>query len=121
MSLRILNDPTRECRCSPLQIQRYVGRISGPLLDRIDIHIDVPAVKFRDLTGDAPPETDDSATIRERVICARETAYKTCGGKIFSNAEMTPRMIRRHCRIDSDSEQMLERAMTRSWLVSTRL
>ena len=61
------NDPTRECRCSPLQIQRYVGRISGPLLDRIDIHIDVPAVKFRDLTGDAPPETDDSATIREHI------------------------------------------------------
>src|SRR5437868_2579531 len=62
------NDPTRECRCSPLQIQRYVGRISGPLLDRIDIHIDVPAVKFRYLTGDIPPETDDSDTIRDRVI-----------------------------------------------------
>ncbi|HKB65211.1 MAG TPA: YifB family Mg chelatase-like AAA ATPase [Pyrinomonadaceae bacterium] len=108
------NDPTRECRCSPLQIQRYVGRISGPLLDRIDIHIDVPAVKFRDLTGDAPPETDDSATIRERVISAREKQRtRLAPEKIFSNAEMTPRMIRRHCRIDSDSEQMLERAMTR--------
>ena len=108
------NDPTRECRCSPLQIQRYVGRISGPLLDRIDIHIDVPAVKFRDLTGDAPPETDDSATIRERVIAAREKQRtRLAEEKIFSNAEMTPRMIRRHCRIDSDSEQMLERAMTR--------
>ncbi len=108
------NDPTRECRCSPLQIQRYVGRISGPLLDRIDIHIDVPAVKFRDLTGDAPPETDDSATIRERVISAREKqCARLAAEKIFSNAEMTPRMIRRHCRIDADSEQMLERAMTR--------
>jgi magnesium chelatase family protein len=108
------NDPTRECRCTPLQIQRYVGRISGPLLDRIDIHIDVPAVKFRDLTGDAPPETDDSAAIRERVIAARERQRtRLTGEKIFSNAEMTPRMIRCHCRIDSDSEQMLERAMTR--------
>jgi magnesium chelatase family protein len=108
------NDPTRECRCSPLQIQRYVGRISGPLLDRIDIHIDVPAVKFRDLTGDAPPETDDSATIRQRVISAREKQRtRLAEEKIFSNAEMTPRMIRRHCRIDADSEQMLERAMTR--------
>lgn len=108
------NDPTRECRCSPLQIQRYVGRISGPLLDRIDIHIDVPAVKFRDLTGDAPPETDDSVTIRQRVIIAREKQrMRLTEEKIFSNAEMTPRMIRRHCRIDSDSEQMLERAMTR--------
>ena len=66
------NDPTRECRCSPLQIQRYVGRISGPLLDRIDIHIDVPAVKFRELTGDTPPDTEDSAAIRQRVIRARD-------------------------------------------------
>jgi len=108
------NDPTRECRCTPLQIQRYVGRISGPLLDRIDIHIDVPAVKFRDLTGETPPETDDSATIRQRVIAARERQQsRLVDDKIFSNAEMTPRMIRRHCRIDSDSEQMLERAMTR--------
>jgi magnesium chelatase family protein len=108
------NDPTRECRCSPLQIQRYVGRISGPLLDRIDIHIDVPAVKFRDLTGDAPAETDDSATIRERVIAAREKQRaRLAHEKIFSNSEMTPRMIRQHCRIDADSEQMLERAMTR--------
>jgi magnesium chelatase family protein len=65
------NDPTRECRCTPLQIQRYVGRISGPLLDRIDIHIDVPAVKFRELTGDPPPDAEDSAAIRQRVINAR--------------------------------------------------
>ncbi len=108
------NDPTRECRCSPLQIQRYVGRISGPLLDRIDIHIDVPAVRFRDLTGDTPPETDDSATIRARVIAARDRQLRRLADdKIFSNAAMTPRMIRSHCRIDADSEQMLERAMTR--------
>src|SRR5437016_9623774 len=66
------NDPTRECRCSPLQIQRYVGRISGPLLDRIDIHIDVPAVRFRELTGHTPPDAEDSAAIRQRVIKARE-------------------------------------------------
>ncbi|HVQ39619.1 MAG TPA: YifB family Mg chelatase-like AAA ATPase [Pyrinomonadaceae bacterium] len=108
------NDPTRECRCTPLQIQRYVGRISGPLLDRIDIHIDVPAVKFRDLTGEASPETDDSSTIRGRVIGARERQRtRLAEEKIFSNAEMTPRMIRSYCRIDSESEQMLERAMTR--------
>ena len=73
------NDPTRECRCTPLQIQRYVGRISGPLLDRIDIHIDVPAVKFRELTGDTPPETEDSATIRERVIRCARTATQASG------------------------------------------
>ena len=108
------NDPTRECRCTPLQIQRYVGRISGPLLDRIDIHIDVPAVKFRDLTGDTPPDTDGSIEIRARVINARERqTERFAGEKIFSNAAMTPRMIRHYCRIDSESEQMLERAMTR--------
>jgi magnesium chelatase family protein len=108
------NDPTRECRCTPLQIQRYVGRISGPLLDRIDIHVDVPAVKFRELAGDPAPEAESSGEIRERVIHARERQRKRLmGEKIFSNAAMTPRMIRRYCRIDSDSEQMLEHAMTR--------
>lgn len=108
------NDPTRECRCTPLQIQRYVGRISGPLLDRIDIHIDVPAVRFRDLTGDAPPDSEDSAAIRARVITARERQGQRLAPEyIFANAAMTPRLIRRFCRIDTESETMLERAMTR--------
>jgi magnesium chelatase family protein len=111
------NDPTRECRCTPLQIQRYVGRISGPLLDRIDIHIDVPAVRFRDLAGQTPPDTDSSTSIRERVIKARERQRERfTGDKIFSNAAMTPRMIRRSCKIDAESEQLLERAMTRQGL-----
>ena len=111
------NDPTRECRCSPLQIQRYVGRISGPLLDRIDIHIDVPAVKFRELAGDEAPETDHSETIRQRVITARECQLKRFHSeKIFCNAAMTPRMIRKHCQIDEASERLLEQAMTRQGL-----
>lgn len=108
------NDPTRECRCTPLQIQRYVGRISGPLLDRIDIHIDVPAVRFRELTGDTPPDAEDSAMIRQRVINARERQRARFAAEgIFSNATMTPRLIRRYCRIDAESESMLERAMQR--------
>ncbi|HEU4511017.1 MAG TPA: YifB family Mg chelatase-like AAA ATPase [Pyrinomonadaceae bacterium] len=108
------SDPTRECRCSPTQIQRYVGRISGPLLDRIDIHIDVPAVKFRELRGETAPETDSSAVIRDRVIRARQRQQQRFAGeKIFSNATMTPRLIRSHCRIDSQSEKMLENAMRR--------
>src|SRR5439155_25634438 len=108
------SDPTRECRCSPLQIQRYVGRISGPLLDRIDIHIDVPAVKFRELTGETPSDTESSASIRERVIRAREVQQQRfVAEKIYSNAGMSPRMIRHYCKIDSESETMLERAMTR--------
>jgi magnesium chelatase family protein len=108
------NDPTRECRCTPLQIQRYVGRISGPLLDRIDIHIDVPAVKFRELVGDVLPDPESSAVIRGRVINARERQQERFTGQgIFSNAAMTPRLIREYCRIDTESESMLERAMTR--------
>jgi magnesium chelatase family protein len=108
------NDPTRECRCSPLQIQRYIGRISGPLLDRIDIHIDVPAVKFRELAGDALPETDSSAVIRARVVNARERQLRRFRGEhIFCNAAMTPRMIRIHCKINSESERMLESARQR--------
>src|SRR5689334_1643900 len=108
------NDPTRECRCSLPQIQRYVGRISGPLLDRIDIHIDVPAVKFRELRGDTAPETDSSTAIRQRVIAARDRQHRRFATeKIFSNAAMTPRMIRAYCQIDSQSEKMLESAMRR--------
>jgi magnesium chelatase family protein len=111
------NDPTRECRCSPLQIQRYIGRISGPLLDRIDIHIDVPAVRFRELAGEASSTVETSAAIRERVIKARlRQRERFTSEKIFANAAMTPRMIRRHCRIDATSEQMLERAMIRQGL-----
>ena len=86
------NDPTRECNCSPLQIQRYVGRISGPLLDRIDIHIDVPAVKFRELTGDTPPDAEDSKAIRRRVIRARaHQSERLAAEGIFSNAAMSPK------------------------------
>src|ERR687892_2188240 len=89
------NDPVRECRCTPAQIQRYVGRISGPLLDRIDIHIDVPAVRFRELVSDMPADTDSSAVIRQRVINARERQHRRFANeRIFSNAAMTPRLIR---------------------------
>ena len=116
------NDPTRECRCSLTQIQRYVGQISGPLLDRIDIHIDVPAVKFRELRGETAPETDSSAVIRQRVITARERQHRRFANeKIFSNAAMTPRMIRAYCQIDSNSEKMLESAMRRLGLIGARL
>jgi magnesium chelatase family protein len=107
------NDPTRECRCTPLQIQRYVGRISGPLLDRIDIHIDVPAVRFKELSGAGTP-VEGSEEIRARVLRARERQLARLRGEgIFSNAQMSPRQIRRHCRLDAEGERMLESAMSR--------
>jgi magnesium chelatase family protein len=106
------NDPTRECKCTPAQIQRYISRISGPLLDRIDIHIDVPAVKFRDLSSES--EAEGSAQIRERVIRTRRIQLERFRDeKIFSNAQMTPRLIRKYCPIDSESKSLLEAAITR--------
>jgi magnesium chelatase family protein len=107
------NDPTRECRCTPLQIQRYVGRISGPLLDRIDIHVDVPAVRFKELSNESAP-AESSAEIRSRAIAARERQLARFAGEgIFSNAQMTPRHLRSFCRLDAESEHLLESAMTR--------
>ncbi len=110
-------DPRRECRCTPLQIQRYVNRISGPLLDRIDIHVDVPAVRFKELADRGAPEGEGSAEIRSRVLAARaRQAERFRGSRVFSNAQMTPRLIRRHCRLDPEGERLLEQAMTRQGL-----
>ena len=107
----------RECKCSPMQIQRYVGKISGPLLDRIDIHIDVPAVNFKELRGRDVPVGDSSETIRGRVIKAREIQLKRLDGDgVFSNSAMSPTQIRKFCQLDSDSESLLERAMLKQGL-----
>jgi magnesium chelatase family protein len=112
-----ISGPKRECRCTPLQIQRYVNRISGPLLDRIDIHVDVPAVKFKELVGASAPEGESSARIRERVVRARERQRERLRGEgIFSSAQMPPRLIRKYCRIDEECERLLESAMTRQGL-----
>ena len=95
-----------------MQIQRYVSRISGPLLDRIDIHIDVPAVKFKELASDTPAES--SAEIRERVVRARRVQLdRFPTERIFCNAQMSPRLIRKYCVIDSASKSLLENAITR--------
>jgi magnesium chelatase family protein len=111
------NDPVRECRCSPAQIQRYVGRVSGPLLDRIDIHVDVPAVRFKELSDRGAPEGEGSADIRARVIESRaRQAERFKGSRVFANAQMTPRLIHRHCRLDPEGERLLEQAMTRQGL-----
>ena len=99
-----------------MQIQRYVGRISGPLLDRIDIHVDVPAVRFKELRGEAPAG-EPSAEIRARVVAARARQRGRFGAEgIFSNAQMSPCHIRRFCRVDGECERMLEQAMTRQGL-----
>ena len=111
------NDPVLECRCTPPQIQRYVGRVSGPHLDRIDIHVDVPAVRFKELSDRGAPEGEGSADIRARVLSARARQHARFeGSRLFANAQMTPRLIRRHCRLDAEGERLLEQAMTRQGL-----
>lgn len=99
-------------------IQRYVSKISGPLLDRIDIHIDVPAVNYKELRG-SDHNAESSAQIRERVIRARQVQlnrFAASGDKVYSNAQMGSRQIRTYCELDSDSERMLERAMQQQGL-----
>ncbi|MCW5967722.1 MAG: YifB family Mg chelatase-like AAA ATPase [Blastocatellales bacterium] len=106
------NDSTRRCQCTPQQIQRYVRRLSGPLLDRIDIHIDVPAVKVSEISSPVPGESSES--IRARVVAARNLQRQRFNGeRIYSNAQMPPRLIRRHCRLDPVAQQMIERAINR--------
>ncbi len=109
------NDPTRECHCTPGMIQRYVAKISGPLLDRIDIHMDVPAVKYRELRSEESAES--SAAIRARVERARATQVERFRNDgIYANAQMSTRLLRRHCVIDEASEKLLETAITRMGL-----
>src|SRR4051812_39917523 len=112
------NDPTRECRCTPLQIQRYVGRISGPLMDRIDIHVDVPPVRFKEMSERGAPAGESSAAMRARVLAARERQHERLGGAagVFSNAQMSPRQIRRFCKLNEECEKLLEQAMERQGL-----
>ncbi len=103
-------DTARECRCTPGIIQRYLSKISGPLLDRIDIHIEVPAVAYKDLRG-----RDDgvcSAEIRERVVAAR--AVQQSRG--FYNAHIPARSLRKHCALDDSGERTLEMAVRRMGL-----
>jgi magnesium chelatase family protein len=106
-------DPTRECRCTPPMIQRYVSKISGPLLDRIDIHVEVPAVKYKELR--APSSSEDSADVRQRVIAARDRQLERFRAekKTYPNAHMMPKMIRKHCTITAEGEKLLENAITR--------
>ncbi|MGA9481774.1 MAG: YifB family Mg chelatase-like AAA ATPase [Candidatus Acidiferrales bacterium] len=106
-------DGPRECHCSPVQIQRYVSKISGPLLDRIDIHIEVPAVKYKELRGNG--DVESSASVRDRVLRAREIQFERYRGekKLYANSQMPPKLIRKHCAITADGEKLLESAIQR--------
>lgn len=100
-------DPKRECRCGTAQVVRYRQRISGPLLDRIDIHVEVPLVEYRELARSESGES--SASIRARIEAARAIQQRRTGG---SNATLTPKQMKEHCRIDEESSMLLENTMS---------
>jgi magnesium chelatase family protein len=124
------NDKSRDCNCTPPMIQRYVSKVSGPLLDRIDIHIEVPAVQYKELRSGSA--TEGSQQIRTRVLAARErqmtrftaagTALRTSGSSraasrpVYANAQMTTQQIRLYCELSTDAERLLERAMQQQGL-----
>ena len=101
----------KRCKCTPNKIERYMARISGPMLDRIDIHIDVPSVTFSKLRS--KQSTYDSATIRQDVMAAREIQRTRLGEKkTTTNATMTHRQVGKYCELDTAAEMVLKNAMT---------
>jgi magnesium chelatase family protein len=109
------NDKSHECLCTPPMMQRYISKISGPLLDRIDIHIEVPAVQYRELRSAAASE--GSVEIRARVLAARERQHtRFVADRIFTNAQMHTRQIRTYCELSPEAERLLERAMQQQGL-----
>ena len=104
-------DPKRECRCTPVQIQRYRNKISGPLLDRIDIHVEVPAVRYEDLSS--MERGEPSSAIRARVVKARKVqqARFKGAGRVHCNAAMRAKDVHKHCRLDDNAQQMLKMAI----------
>ncbi|MCD6307400.1 MAG: YifB family Mg chelatase-like AAA ATPase [Candidatus Latescibacteria bacterium] len=107
-----LTDPTHTCTCSPFAVQRYRSKISGPILDRIDLHVDVPPVCYRELADDSRQE-ERSRDIRARVNRAREIQKERFRRhrSIHANAHIAPRTIKRWCKLDEDGERILRRAM----------
>ena len=107
------NHPTKECTCAAGAVHRYMNRISGPLLDRIDLHIEVTPVSLEELSSDRTEES--SATIRERVVRARaiQTARFEGIEGVHTNAMMNSRMLREYCPLETSARTLLERAMER--------
>ncbi|PKL84799.1 MAG: magnesium chelatase [Ignavibacteriae bacterium HGW-Ignavibacteriae-1] len=105
-------DPTKECTCTPQKIKNYLGKISGPLLDRIDIHVEVPGVNYKELSSERVGES--SANVRARVIKARDIQIDRFKGTgIFKNADMGTKQLRKFCNLDSASAELLKIAMSR--------
>ncbi len=108
-----LNDPKRECICAPAHVQRYLARLSGPLMDRLDLHVEVAPVSFDELDG--PREGETSAQVRARVVAARERQaerFADAAG-VHCNAQMGARLVQRHCVLDEAGRNLLKMAIER--------
>jgi magnesium chelatase family protein len=105
------NHPTKECVCGPGIVQKYLNKISGPLMDRIDLHVEVTPVDFNELSGTT--KTENSAQIRERVIKARDIQTERFKEKegIYTNAQMEPKLVLEVCQINDAAKNLLGRAM----------
>lgn len=108
-----LNDPTRACVCAPPQVQRYLARISGPLLDRIDLHVEVTPVPFEELNRRAPGEPSEA--VRARVVAARalQATRFAADAEVHCNAQMGTRLVRRHCALDEAGQHLMKMALAR--------
>ncbi len=104
-----MGDAKRACKCNPMSVEKYIGRISGPLLDRIDLHIEVPSVAFGDLAGKT--EGTSSLSMREQVVKARGHQFERFGNGEMLNGRMTPRLSRKHCVLDAESLSLMKEAM----------
>ena len=105
-------DPFHQCNCAQKNIERYLNKVSHPLLDRIDIHIEVIPVKYKDLTKDV--NTESSVTIKERVIEARERQLFRYKGKgIYSNSQLTPKLLKKYCILTSEAESIMKQAFNK--------
>lgn len=110
-----LNDPTRECTCTPIAIKKYLGRISGPLLDRIDIHIEVYPVKYAELDSENTGESSED--IRKRVNHARSIQNERYRGRnVYCNSQLTPPMIKKYCSVDEECKKLLKSAFEKMGL-----
>jgi magnesium chelatase family protein len=109
------NHPEKECSCPPGAVQKYLNRISGPLLDRIDLHVEVTPVPFSELSSMNPRQQEKSETIRERVIRAREIQaerYKENQG-VYANAQISSKQLQEICVINQAGSNLLKTAMER--------
>lgn len=106
-------DPNKACTCTSPMIQKYMSKISGPLLDRIDIHIEIPAVKYKELSSSVKGESSDE--IRQRVVKARQIQIKRFANykHIFNNADMGTKEVRKFCMLDETCTELLKNAMTK--------